>query len=169
MRPRRTPSPKTWCSSSYHTGPHACVKFRAKKRHGGEEHAGENGRGLAKKIASRAHTHLSSLHVLTRAQRTRVHLFPQHRLTCHFGLYKFEFEFEQEMPVARARVSGTRMKWFNHLNILSCGRRVIRAGSGRLRSRYICFGRLLQYTKIGSAATQLQHEKSNSADVQPAE
>jgi hypothetical protein len=37
--------------------------------------------------ASRAHPHLSSLHVLTRAQRTRVHFCPQHWLLCHFGLY----------------------------------------------------------------------------------
>ena len=43
--------------------------------------------------ASRAHPHLNSLHVLTRAQRTRVHLCPKHRLLCHLGLYKFEFEF----------------------------------------------------------------------------
>jgi hypothetical protein len=45
------------------------------------------------KGASRAHTHLSSLHVLSRAQRTRVHFCPLHWLLCHLGLYKFEFEF----------------------------------------------------------------------------
>jgi hypothetical protein len=44
--------------------------------------------------ASRAYPHLSSLHVMTRAQRTRVHFCPQHRLLCHLGLYKFEFEFK---------------------------------------------------------------------------
>jgi hypothetical protein len=31
---------------------------------------------------------------VTRAQRTRVQLYPQHWLLCHLGLYKFEFEFE---------------------------------------------------------------------------
>jgi hypothetical protein len=37
--------------------------------------------------------HLSFLHVLTRAQRTRVLFYPQHWLLCHLGLYYFEFEF----------------------------------------------------------------------------
>jgi len=37
--------------------------------------------------ASRAHPHLSSLHVLTRAQRTRVHFSPHHWLLCHLRLY----------------------------------------------------------------------------------
>jgi hypothetical protein len=31
--------------------------------------------------------HLSSLHVLTGAQRTRVHFCPQHWLLCHLGVY----------------------------------------------------------------------------------
>jgi hypothetical protein len=46
------------------------------------------------KGASRAHPHLRSLHVFTRAQRTRVHFCPRHWLLCHLGLYKFEFEFD---------------------------------------------------------------------------
>jgi hypothetical protein len=32
------------------------------------------------------HPNLSSHHVLTRAQRTRVHFCPQHRLLCQLGL-----------------------------------------------------------------------------------
>jgi hypothetical protein len=43
--------------------------------------------------AHRAHPHLSLLHVLTRAQRTRVHFCPQNWLLCHLGLYWLEFEF----------------------------------------------------------------------------
>jgi hypothetical protein len=31
--------------------------------------------------------HLCSLHVFTRAQRTRLHLCPKHWLLCHLGLY----------------------------------------------------------------------------------
>jgi predicted RNA-binding protein associated with RNAse of E/G family len=46
--------------------------------------------------ASRAHPHLSSLHVFTRAQRTRVHFCTQDWLLCHLGLYSFEFEFERK-------------------------------------------------------------------------
>ena len=43
--------------------------------------------------ASRAHLNLRSLHVLTRAQRTRLRFCPRHRHLCHMGLYKLEFEF----------------------------------------------------------------------------
>ena len=39
------------------------------------------------------HPHLSSLQVLTRAQRTRLHFCPKHLILFHLGLYKFEFEF----------------------------------------------------------------------------
>ena len=38
--------------------------------------------------------HLSSLQILTRAQRARVHFCPQHWLLCHLALYKLEFEFD---------------------------------------------------------------------------
>jgi hypothetical protein len=34
------------------------------------------------------------LHVLTRAQRTRVNFCPRQWLQCHLGLCKFKFEFE---------------------------------------------------------------------------
>jgi hypothetical protein len=37
--------------------------------------------------ASRAHQHLSSLLVLTRAQRTRVNFCPKHWLMCHLDVY----------------------------------------------------------------------------------
>jgi hypothetical protein len=37
---------------------------------------------------------LASFQVITRAQRTRVHVCPQHWLLCHMGLYMLEFEFE---------------------------------------------------------------------------
>jgi hypothetical protein len=51
--------------------------------------------------AHRAPTYLSSLRVLTRAQRTRVHFCPRHWLVCHLGLYKLEFEFEFFNAVCR--------------------------------------------------------------------
>jgi hypothetical protein len=59
-------------------------------------------------IASRAHPHLSSLHVLTRAQRTRVHFCPQHRLLCHLGLYLLEFELQNEYIYPRLARSEPR-------------------------------------------------------------
>ena len=37
--------------------------------------------------ASRVHPKFSSLHVLTRAQRMRLHFCPKHWLLCHLGLY----------------------------------------------------------------------------------
>jgi|AntAceMinimDraft_5_1070358.scaffolds.fasta_scaffold99642_1 hypothetical protein len=51
-------------------------------------------------------THLSFLHVLTRAQRTRIHLCPQHWLLCHLGLFKSEFEFENSRSKGEAPLSG---------------------------------------------------------------
>jgi hypothetical protein len=41
---------KLGLSSGYLTGPPACAQFRAKKQPGGGEHAGEKGRGGAKKL-----------------------------------------------------------------------------------------------------------------------
>jgi hypothetical protein len=38
-----------------------------------------------------ARQHLSSDHISTRAQRTRVHICPNHGLLCHSDLYYFEF------------------------------------------------------------------------------
>jgi|AntAceMinimDraft_5_1070358.scaffolds.fasta_scaffold23067_2 hypothetical protein len=55
--------------------------------------------------ASRAHPHLSSLHVLTRAQRTRMHIYPKLWLMCHLGLYKFEFEWVNALAMKPRRGS----------------------------------------------------------------
>ena len=48
--------------------------------------------------AKRAHPHLSSLHVLTRAQRSRVHFHPQHWLLCHLGLLKLHTSGPRDVP-----------------------------------------------------------------------
>jgi hypothetical protein len=45
--------------------------------------------------ASRAHSNLSSLHVLTRAQRTFLHICPQLGPLYKLGLYYFKSEFAQ--------------------------------------------------------------------------
>jgi len=88
--------------SLFHKNRTALVKYRCcrqnlkvvaqREPHTGAFHSRTRPRLANPPGASSAHPHPSSLHVLTRAQRTHLHFCPRHWLLCHLGLYKFEFE-----------------------------------------------------------------------------
>jgi hypothetical protein len=91
------------------------------KRHTGAFHPRTRPRPAHPSGASRVHSHLGSLHVLTRAQRTRVHFYPQHLVMCHLGLYKFEFEFTEEGVGCTARWLFSPLR-FTAMSIFCVGR-----------------------------------------------